>query len=85
MGWGEGPELAGGGLNWGAGDRHSGGCVVLMEVVVPPSRCLRLGLNMNEGPRFLQRWRLGRELLKPETSGAWLDERPPQAADRSWS
>lgn len=24
-------------------------------------------------------------LLIPETSGAWLVERPPQAADRSWS
>lgn len=78
--------MTGGGLNWGAGDRHCGGCVVLVvEVVLAASRCLWLGLNMNEGAPVLQRWRLGRELLKPETSGAWLDERPPQAADRSWS
>lgn len=62
------------------------GCAVLVVVVLAASRCLRLGLNMNEGPLVLQRWWLGREQLKPETSRAWLlVERPPQAADRSWS
>lgn len=60
MGVGGVPELTGGGLNWGAGDRHCGGCVVLVEVVPAASRCLWLGLNMNEGAPVLQRWRLGR-------------------------
>lgn len=36
--------------------------VVVVVLLVPAaSRCLRLGLNMNEGPPVLQRWRLGRE------------------------
>ena len=46
------------GLTGVAGDRRYGGCaaavvmVMVVVVVLAASRCLRLGLNMNEGPRF---------------------------------
>ena len=36
--WGD-PALTGGGLYWGAGDRHYGGCGVVL-MVLAASRCL---------------------------------------------